>query len=92
MSQLEWNRFDEFLLASIHDNVLNLWDTRKGASHLFSTTASGQQLYGIDWCQTSRHELLTCGKDKIVRFWNVVASPLEPSVGGAPGGGPIRWP
>jgi WD40 repeat protein len=86
MSQLEWNRFDEFLLASIHDNVLNLWDTRKSASHLFSTTASGQQLYGMDWCQTSRHELLTCGKDKIVRFWNVVGSPSEHSVGGAPGG------
>ena len=74
ISQLEWNRFDEFSFASIHETILNIWDTRMSGRLLSSTAASGQQIYGLDWCQTSRHELLTCGMDKSIHFWNVGSS------------------
>ena len=74
ISQLEWNRFDSFSFASVHETVLNIWDSRMGGRLLSSTSASGQQIYGLDWCQTSRHELLTCGRDKSVHFWNVGSS------------------
>lgn len=73
ISQLEWNRFDEFSFASTHETVLHVWDTRMGGRGvpLCSTAASGQQICGLDWCQTSRHELLTCGMDKSIHFWNI---------------------
>ncbi|KZO90649.1 hypothetical protein CALVIDRAFT_506605 [Calocera viscosa TUFC12733] len=68
-TQVKWNRQDEHLLASSHDNCVLVWDRRKGSVPLITMRAHESKIYGIDWSRRRRNELVTCGLDKTIKFW-----------------------
>ncbi|KZT54266.1 hypothetical protein CALCODRAFT_473689 [Calocera cornea HHB12733] len=68
-TQVKWNRQDEHLLASSHDNYALIWDRRKGSVPLITMRAHDTKIYGIDWSRRRRNELVTCGLDKTIKFW-----------------------
>ncbi|KAF2454664.1 hypothetical protein BDY21DRAFT_290766 [Lineolata rhizophorae] len=69
-TQVKWNRQDEHIIASSHDRVLRIWDTRKGAFPLRSIDAHSTKIYGVDWNRTDSRMVLTCSLDKTIKFWN----------------------
>jgi hypothetical protein len=77
-AQIQWNRHSRDLLASAHENQLEIWDMRGGLHgsnknnnfNLKSVVAAHRQaIYGLDWSYNDTHELLTCSEDKSVKFW-----------------------
>ncbi|KAJ3160265.1 hypothetical protein HK101_000934 [Irineochytrium annulatum] len=67
---VKWNRKSPFVLASSHDTGLKIWDIRKGSTPVTSITAHMTKIYGIDWSPRDENEILTCGQDQTVKFWN----------------------
>ena len=75
-AQIQWNRHSRDLLASAHENQLEIWDVRGGLDgnnnnyNVKSVVAAHRQaIYGLDWSYNDAHELLTCSEDKSVKFW-----------------------
>ncbi|KZT12899.1 uncharacterized protein LAESUDRAFT_719207 [Laetiporus sulphureus 93-53] len=69
-TQVKWNRQDGNLLASSHQNVVLLWDRRKGSLPVAEIKAHSAKIYGIDWAHGSSTELLTCSLDKSIKMWD----------------------
>ena len=64
------------MLASAHENQLEIWDVRGGLdgnnnnyNKKSVVAAHRQAIYGLDWSYNDAHELLTCSEDKSVKFW-----------------------
>jgi WD40 repeat protein len=74
VTQVKWNRFNAFLLASSHDNDIRIWDLRMGSSPIVLITAHMKKIYGLDWSRNSEKELLSCGQDQTVKFWDYTES------------------
>ncbi|KAJ3129777.1 hypothetical protein HK098_000147 [Nowakowskiella sp. JEL0407] len=70
-TQVKWNKHNEWMLASSHDTDLRVWDMRKGSSPLCVITAHSNKVYGIDWCGSAQDEIVTCGQDRLVKFWDI---------------------
>ncbi|OBZ77972.1 putative RWD, RING finger and WD repeat-containing protein C11E3.05 [Grifola frondosa] len=73
-TQVKWNRQDGNLLASSHSNEVLIWDRRKGSMPLSRIKAHSAKIYGIDWAQDRRDELVTCSLDKTIKVWNTQTS------------------
>lgn len=69
--QVEWNRVDQYCLATAHDGEVRVWDTRVSDKPTALVTAHMQKIYGIDWHPQRMYELVTCSEDKTVKFWDV---------------------
>ncbi|KAG8963801.1 hypothetical protein FRC05_004511 [Tulasnella sp. 425] len=79
-TQVKWNRRDEHLIASSHDDKVLIWDNRKGSLPLITIRAhQGAKIYGIDWSRKTRNEIVTCSLDKTIKFWTLDS--LSPHVG-----------
>ncbi|KAJ3220925.1 hypothetical protein HK099_003910 [Clydaea vesicula] len=70
-TQVKWNRKNEWLLASSHDSDLRIWDIRKGTTPITLITAHMNKIYGIDWSWNKENEIVTCGQDRFVKFWDL---------------------
>ncbi|OCF59100.1 vacuolar membrane protein [Kwoniella mangroviensis CBS 10435] len=70
-TQVKWNRRNEFILATAHNNLVQIWDNRKGSVPLTTINAHGSKIYGIDWDRRDREKLVTCSLDKTIKFWTV---------------------
>ncbi|WVW78757.1 hypothetical protein I302_100718 [Kwoniella bestiolae CBS 10118] len=70
-TQVKWNRRNEFILATAHNNLVQIWDHRKGSVPLTTINAHGSKIYGIDWDRRDREKLVTCSLDKTIKFWTV---------------------
>ncbi|KAG9021212.1 hypothetical protein FS837_007474, partial [Tulasnella sp. UAMH 9824] len=71
-TQVKWNRRDEHLIASSHDDKVLIWDKRKGSLPLIALRAhQGAKIYGIDWSRKTRNEIVTCSLDKTIKFWTL---------------------
>ncbi|KAF2263463.1 hypothetical protein CC78DRAFT_581556 [Lojkania enalia] len=71
-SQVKWSRKNEYLIASSHNRVLNIWDVRRGASPLSRITAHNTSINGLDWHRNDGSKLLTCSLDKTIKLWEKV--------------------
>ncbi|OLL26555.1 putative RWD, RING finger and WD repeat-containing protein [Neolecta irregularis DAH-3] len=69
-TQVKWNRANVHVLASSHDNILHIWDDRKGAQPVKSIIAHDARIYGIDWNRTRETGIVTCSSDKCIKFWD----------------------
>lgn len=69
-TQVKWNRQDHHILASSHDKVLRIWDSRNGAEPLTSIKAHTTKIYGVDWDRTESTRLATCSLDKHIKIWD----------------------
>ena len=77
-TQVKWNRQDDHILASSHDKILQIWDSRKGAMPLRSIKAHTTKIYGLDWDRTERTRLATCSLDKHIKIWDCVKDDDDP--------------
>lgn len=73
--QVKWNRQDQNILASSHDNRLHIWDMRKGTLPLRSIQAHQSKIYGVDWNRDYRENILTCSSDHTIKMWNWTRTP-----------------
>ncbi|KAI8802649.1 hypothetical protein BJ742DRAFT_832208 [Cladochytrium replicatum] len=69
-TQVKWNKVNESILASSHDTELRVWDKRKGAKYI-SITAHTSKIYGIDWSWDDENAIITCSRDKNIKFWDI---------------------
>ncbi|WWC67663.1 uncharacterized protein I206_101574 [Kwoniella pini CBS 10737] len=70
-TQVKWNRRHEYVLATAHNNSVQIWDNRKGSIPLTIIHAHESKIYGIDWDRRDRDKIVTCSLDKTVKFWTV---------------------
>ncbi|WWC59175.1 uncharacterized protein I303_101724 [Kwoniella dejecticola CBS 10117] len=70
-TQVKWNRRHEHVLATAHNNSVQIWDNRKGSVPLTVIHAHVSKIYGIDWDRRDRDKLVTCSLDKTIKFWTV---------------------
>eukprot|EP01027_Heterolobosea_sp_BB2_P018146 GEZU01025616.1.p1 GENE.GEZU01025616.1~~GEZU01025616.1.p1 ORF type:complete len:802 (-),score=99.06 GEZU01025616.1:91-2496(-) len=70
-TQVKWNKFNQYVLASAHEGEVRIWDTRKGATHSSFITAHMGKINGIDWSTEFANELVTCGQDRQAKVWNI---------------------
>ncbi|KAI8822647.1 uncharacterized protein EV422DRAFT_524852 [Fimicolochytrium jonesii] len=70
-TQVKFNRISETMLASSHDTDIRIWDTRKGSTPVTLITAHMTKIYGIDWSRNNEQEIITCGQDRMVKFWDI---------------------
>lgn len=69
-SQVKWNYKDSNILASSHDNILHIWDVRKGAIPTKSFEAHDAKINSLDWSRESKFELISASNDMSVKFWS----------------------
>ncbi|XP_071035553.1 GATOR2 complex protein WDR59 isoform X2 [Parasteatoda tepidariorum] len=70
-SQVKWNKFHSYFLATSHEGDLRLWDTRKSTAPVQYITAHLFKIHNIDWCPYDEHILATSSQDCTVKFWDV---------------------
>jgi hypothetical protein len=57
------------MVASCHDGIVRVWDTRKGT--LASLNAHRTTIDELQWSSTQRHQFLTCSSnDNKLKFWS----------------------
>ncbi|KAF2199140.1 hypothetical protein GQ43DRAFT_473907 [Delitschia confertaspora ATCC 74209] len=69
-TQVKWNRQDEHVIASAHDRLLRIWDTRFGAIPVTTINAHSTKIYGIDWDRSDSRRILTCSLDHTIKLWD----------------------
>lgn len=69
-SQVKWNYKDPNILASSHDNILHIWDVRKGAVPTKSFEAHDAKINSLDWSRENKFELISASNDMSVKFWS----------------------
>lgn len=77
-TQVKWNRQVGHILASSHDKILQIWDSRKGAKPLNSIKAHTTKIYGVDWDRTESTRLTTCSLDKHIKIWDYLKDAHDP--------------
>jgi hypothetical protein len=70
--QVKWNRQDDKIIASSHDNYFHIWDTRHGTTPLSTVVAHDTKIYGIDWNRNDAKKIMTCSLDCTIKLWNNV--------------------
>jgi hypothetical protein len=70
--QVKWNRQDDKIIASSHDNYFHVWDTRHGTKPLSTVVAHSTKIYGIDWNRNDAKKIMTCSLDQTIKLWNNV--------------------
>ncbi|KAL7412467.1 WD40-repeat-containing domain protein [Mrakia frigida] len=76
-TQVKWNRKEEHIVASSHDNKVLIWDRRMGSIPVTRIRAHSAKIYGIDWSREAGDEIVTCSLDKTIKLWNI-SSPSLP--------------
>lgn len=69
-SQVKWNRRNPNIFASAHGGEVRVWDIRKDSTPLTFITAHNTKINGLDWSYAAEHDLVTCGQDRKIKFWN----------------------
>ena len=70
ISSLKWNKLNANLLASAHDQQVEIWDLRRSAPVTF-LTAHPTKITHIDWSPIDEDHLITSSLDSTVKLWNV---------------------
>ncbi|RKP06343.1 hypothetical protein THASP1DRAFT_31833 [Thamnocephalis sphaerospora] len=70
-ARVQYNRKNEFMLASAHANIVKIWDTRKGTTPTTEIKAHGSKVNYVDWSLEEENEMLTGGQDHTIRFWDI---------------------
>jgi WD40 repeat protein len=76
-TQVQWNRKNEHVLASAHNNAIHIWDTRHGSVPLLTITTDPSQVSGLDWCRTNENLLLAYGGGMFISIWDANASKCQ---------------
>ncbi|KAI9590995.1 hypothetical protein BDF19DRAFT_456772 [Syncephalis fuscata] len=70
-ARVQYNRKNEFVIASAHAHTVKIWDTRKGTAPIIEIHAHDGKVNYVDWSIEEENELLTCGQDRKLKFWNI---------------------
>ncbi|BGP19369.1 hypothetical protein JCM10213v2_007458 [Rhodosporidiobolus nylandii] len=62
-TQVKFNRREQHIIASSHDNVVHIWDDRMGANPVETIRSHAAKIYGIDWSRKDAKRLVTCSLD-----------------------------
>ncbi len=73
ISQVRWNKLNPNILASAHDQQVEVWDIRKSAPMTF-ITAHPSKISSIDWSGFHEWHIVTAGMDGAVKLWDVKRS------------------
>lgn len=73
LSHVRWNKLNPNILASAHDQQVEVWDIRKNAPMTF-ITAHPNKISSIDWSGSSEWFIVTAGMDGAVKLWDVKRS------------------
>ena len=79
---LEWDTEGRLLCSGGNDNLVNIWDPRKGDEALFSFNHHQAAVKAVGWCPFQSNLLATGGgsTDKSKKFWNTATGTLTNSV------------
>lgn len=69
-AQVKFNRQDQHIIASAHDQFLHIWDERRSSEPLRTFKAHKSKIYGLDWNRTVSSAIVTCSVDKTIKFWD----------------------
>ncbi len=73
ISMVRWNKINPNILASAHDQQVEIWDIRKNAPMTF-ITAHPSRVSSIDWSGLHEWNIVTAGMDGAVKLWDVKKS------------------
>lgn len=72
VSRIEWNRVDQFILASAQEGTVSIWDLRKDREPLFHASgAHMSKITAIDWSHSNPKEFITSAGDTMIKFWSI---------------------
>lgn len=79
---LEWDPEGRLLCSGGNDNLVNIWDARKGDEALYSFSHHQAAVKAVGWCPFQSSILATGGgsTDKCIKFWNTATGTLINSV------------
>jgi WD40 repeat protein len=69
-TQVKWNRWNENVLASSHDNKVYIWDRRKGTIPLHTLQSHTGKVNGLDFSRLEENKILSCSNDRTVKLWD----------------------
>lgn len=69
-TQVKWSRDNPHQIALAHDNVLYLWDTRRGALPVVKVARAHRgKINGVDFGRLLN--VITCSNDRTVKMWDL---------------------
>ena len=70
VSQVKWNKINDYNLASSHEGSIRLWDLRNPNFPVSFLHGHSSTIYSIDWHPLNERVIASSSLDKTIAFWD----------------------